>query len=342
MRRSEWTNVVTLLLLSVIALISSTRAASVGKGNLKSTEHYIVNNRINSERYRVTTEDGYRLTVFRLVTKAPSRGVALLQHGMRSSSADWLQLNSNLPSQLLAAGFEVWVGNSRGSPESAGHNNLRNTSADFWDFSFHEIGYYDLAAMIDAALEKSHHKRIHLIGYSEGSTAALVLLSERPSYGAKIASINLIAPAAFMANSQLKGVAQLYGKIERFFPWAAQSLNANGLIGNSRKALDHYRQLILSGRFQKYDYGPPMNLQRYGTQQVPDYDLSRITLPMALHFGELDPTVHPVDVRKLGQRLGRTTKVQLIPYPSFKHYDFISRREATSIVYPLIVKIVSK
>ncbi|XP_055527845.1 lipase 1-like [Wyeomyia smithii] len=333
--------VITLVL--VFALFNARRAAAENGSGRPSTEDYITQYRINADRYRVTTVDGYRLTLFRLKPLVTVRAVALLQHGNRQTSADWLILNSNLPLQLLSNGVEVWLANSRLSSESSGHTSIKNTSAEFWNFSFHEIGYYDLASMVDAVLSISKQKRLHLIGYSEGSTAALILLAERPEYGAKVISLNLMAPAAFMGHSTYKPIAQTLTNVRLFAPWLYAQLHVNNYVnGSTRKQLEHYGQLILSGRFRQYDYGSRLNKQMYGSEQPPDYPLNRITTPTVLHYGDLDSVVHPMDVKQLGQELGRTTSVQVIGYETLQHTDFLSRKIAAQQVYPNIVKNVAK
>lgn len=253
-------------------------------------------------------------------------------------------LDNNLPMQLLSVGMEVWLGNSRASPESADHTEFSKNSAKYWDFSFHEIGYYDLAAITDAALQISQRKQIHMVAFSEGSTAALILLAQRPEYNDKITSLNLLAPAALMANSQFKLVALLFSTIQVLLPWKISPIlsSSNLLTNNSRKELEHYQQLILSGRFRQYDYGQRENMQRYGTHEPPDYPLWRITRPVVLHYGGRDATVHPRDVEKLSTQFPRTSDVQLIEYDQLIHNDFLVRSEATSAVYPMVVESVMK
>jgi hypothetical protein len=59
-----------------------------------------------------------------------------------------------LPGYLLSdAGYDVWLGNFRGNRYSRGHlNATSNMNPDkdehFWKFSIHELGKYDLPAMM--------------------------------------------------------------------------------------------------------------------------------------------------------------------------------------------------
>lgn len=66
----------------------------------------------------------------------PTRPVVFLQHGLLGSSADWTM---NLAEQSAAfvfadAGFDVWLGNSRGNVYSRGHKNLSCSDKQYWQF----------------------------------------------------------------------------------------------------------------------------------------------------------------------------------------------------------------
>jgi lysosomal acid lipase/cholesteryl ester hydrolase len=58
--------------------------------------------------------------------------------------------------------------------------------------------------------------------------------------------------------------------------------------GTSTKTVLHYVQLVKSGNFQKYDYGKTKNLEIYGEKEPPHYNLTAITAPVALYWGEND------------------------------------------------------
>lgn len=62
-------------------------------------------------------------------------------------------------------------------------------------FSWHEIGYYDMPAVIDYVIERTGFKKLYYIGHSQGTTAYAVLASERPEYNEKIALSCLLGSA---------------------------------------------------------------------------------------------------------------------------------------------------
>ena len=86
------------------------------------------------------TEDGYLLQVNciinpRIQGKKPS---VFFQHGLLSSAESWLSNDAiSLPFILARAGYDVWLGNARGSRLSRAHKSLDpDKDAEFWEFSF--------------------------------------------------------------------------------------------------------------------------------------------------------------------------------------------------------------
>lgn len=95
------------------------------------------------------------------------------------------------------------MGNVRGTHESRHHIALDPTGQqkkEYWSFSWHEIGIYDLPATIDHILEKTNKKKLHYIGHSQGTTAFFVMASELPEYNEKIILNTAMAPAVFLNN----------------------------------------------------------------------------------------------------------------------------------------------
>lgn len=67
-------------------------------------------------------------------------------------------------------------------------------------FSWHEMGIYDLPAMIDYILKQTGQKQLFYIGFSQGTTQFFILMSLRPEYNKKIKLMSALAPVAYMGH----------------------------------------------------------------------------------------------------------------------------------------------
>nr|ALX00066.1 lipase 3 [Melanoplus sanguinipes] len=159
------------------------------------------------EKHEVTTKDRYVLTMFRIpfgkkspLKEGERRPACLLQHGLMNSADDWVIIG---PERALAyiladAGYDVWMGNIRGNWYSQKHLDLDPESDEFWQFSWHEHGIYDMPAQIDHVLNATGHEKIYYIGHSMGTTMFYVGMSLKPEYNQKIRAMFSLAPIAFM------------------------------------------------------------------------------------------------------------------------------------------------
>lgn len=165
------------------------------------------------ETHTLTTEDGYILELHRIPhgikgtnasyhSNSP-RPVVLLMHCLFCSSNDWLM---NYPDSALGfimadQGYDVWMPNSRGNTYSRKHLYMSPKKKEFWSFSWHEMGYYDLASSIDFILNKTKEEKLSFVGYSLGSPILIGLLSDKPEYNDKIKVGVLLSPVAYLTNS---------------------------------------------------------------------------------------------------------------------------------------------
>jgi hypothetical protein len=119
------------------------------------------------EPIKVHTDDGYTLTMMHVtgknsyaedgtVTTTPgnnTHGPILIQSSMGTSPDQWLDYyfmadptKNAVPLHLYDDGFDVYFSFSRGTVPSRVHDIYSAMDAEFWDFSWYELGMYDTKA----------------------------------------------------------------------------------------------------------------------------------------------------------------------------------------------------
>lgn len=102
---------------------------------------------------------------------------------------------------LAEQGYDVWLGNNRGSKYSHAHLELDPHSREYWDFYQEDMARKDLPTIIDHILAQTGHEKLTYIGHSEGTTQFFLGASLIPDYFT--AKVNLfvgLAPVASTAN----------------------------------------------------------------------------------------------------------------------------------------------
>lgn len=100
---------------------------------------------------------------------------------MLDSSDTWLINDEDkAPGFMLAnAGYDIWLGNSRGNKHSRKHKTLNpDKNASFWDFTFQHMADYDIPAVLKYVGDYTQQK-VHYIGHSQGTIQMHVALSKR-------------------------------------------------------------------------------------------------------------------------------------------------------------------
>eukprot|EP01022_Parablepharisma_sp_SALTPOND_P028456 TRINITY_DN70999_c1_g1_i1.p1 TRINITY_DN70999_c1_g1~~TRINITY_DN70999_c1_g1_i1.p1 ORF type:complete len:406 (+),score=34.97 TRINITY_DN70999_c1_g1_i1:72-1289(+) len=199
-----------LVLFTLLAL-----AQPISDNNLedaqKSVAEYVMSYGYQYEEHKVLTEDGYILTLWRIPGKIgqKSRGQpVLLQHGVLDNGFSFLfqEFNKNLPAMLLKEGYDVWIGNSRGTTRSLEHidkehHNWENLGGKYWDFTWDEMAMYDFPSVIEHVLSVTNHEKLKYVCHSQGCAILLAYASSHLEFvNTYIEKVVWLAPGMYVTS----------------------------------------------------------------------------------------------------------------------------------------------
>ncbi|XP_022952782.1 triacylglycerol lipase 1 isoform X2 [Cucurbita moschata] len=153
--------------------------------------------------HQIQTKDGFLLGLQRVSScdgdlekqKGPP---ILLLHGLFMGGDAWF-LNSareSLGFILADNGFDVWIGNVRGTRWSHGHTSLSEDEKEFWDWSWEELALYDLAGMIDY-INSLTKRKLYVVGHSQGTIMSFAALTQ-PDIAEKVEAAALLSPISYL------------------------------------------------------------------------------------------------------------------------------------------------
>ena len=138
-------------------------------------------------------------------TGQTDKPVVVMWHGLLDSCDLWaMNYASVAPAFTVAeAGYDVWLGNSRGNKYCREHVTLNpDTQPAFWDFSFQEMGKYDVPALLDYVEDHTGHKKVAYVGHSQGCAQMFSALVDQADYFKDRLSVFIaLAPAVELGHT---------------------------------------------------------------------------------------------------------------------------------------------
>lgn len=298
------------------------------------------------ETHYVQTSDGYILKIFRIFGKKGAtekiKGLPaiLICHGLGDSSDSAVVNDENMSIAYIAAeaGMDVWFMNNRGNKHSLKHVSLDTNNKRFWDFSYHEMGLYDVPAVVDYIKKITGLIKVTLQGHSQGGAQIFVLCSTLPIYCRdNITGIIALAPAVFVTNMSssfvklattlrldvalpLLGYHHLFGSREDMnnmthtlclfnhaFCDGIQGLISNDHPEENNEARDdvmksHYPSGMSTLSLRQFAYS--LRNDDFGWYKTKkSYNLKGILTPVILFGGNHDGLVVPEDINRLAKIL---------------------------------------
>ncbi|RWS01370.1 gastric triacylglycerol lipase-like protein [Dinothrombium tinctorium] len=285
-----------------------------------------------AETHYVTTDDGYILTIHRIVNpylKRTKRKPVMLQHGLLSSGVDWIinapalgieqskavfqnkTVSNNLGFALSLFGYDVWLTNSRGNTYGVNHTKFNPKKEDklIRDFFYEEGGAF---LPPNSVVNKLAEMVCKDFLFRDICSNLLFLIA-----GYDHLQLNETRLPVYIAHAP---------------------------AGTSAWNLVHFMQGIVSKKFQKFDYGGIKNRLKYGTKTPPSYNLTKIdTRYIAIFHSQNDWLADPDDVQFLRDQVkGHFLLDYKVQFPKWNHIDYIWGKEAAKYVYIMILRVLEK
>ena len=123
------------------ALLSFVSAANEDYPRMKQV---MDNYKFTWEAVEVETDDGYTLTTFHVTGNekgkfTPTKSPILIMHGAMSDAAAWVgyyPTGTPMMLQLAEEGYDIWLGNNRGTEYSQKHKTLTVNQPEFWHYTW--------------------------------------------------------------------------------------------------------------------------------------------------------------------------------------------------------------
>ncbi|KAL3273097.1 hypothetical protein HHI36_014551 [Cryptolaemus montrouzieri] len=257
-----------------------------------------------SEIHEVTTEDEYILTLYRIPHGRQGSGInskpILLMHGLFGQAENYVvsgMFNGSLAYLLADNGFDVWLGNTRGNMHCRRHKRLDPNTKSFWNFSWHEMGMFDLPASIDYVLEKTKTLKLYYIGHSQGGTIFYIMSSLKPNYQKKIILASLLAPAGYFNNFNhpfidpiIKFVKNMYQVlIDTMYEFPPKSMGLTNLVTNVCEGIS-FRDLC--ARVYNMLIGDSSDRVKKDLLPLVLKNLPTVSIKQPLHYGQVRMSGH--------------------------------------------------
>jgi len=235
--------------------------------------------------------DGHPMAVWNKAVKNP-KGIILFVHGRTWSAVPDFDLQVegeelSLMDGLVAEGYATYAVDLRGYGE---------TPRDSTEWSTPNVAAKDILHVLDWISKRHTGKKVHLFGWSMGSTLSLLATQQNPE---NIASLTLFGfwkdmDYQFPENKNTPVLRKTVNTAKN----AASDFIVPGSI--SQKAIDTYVKMALESDPVRVDW---KNVQEYNT-----LDPTLITTPTLLIQGELDPIAPTAVQAKLFTRLKTADK----------------------------------
>ncbi|KAM6203816.1 lipase member M-like [Sarcoramphus papa] len=254
-----------------------------------------------------------------------------VQHGLVLDGSNWVSSfpNSSLGFILADAGYDVWIGNSRGSSWSRRHLNFSVDQEEFWDF---RLGEWMHLAFLAGYEEFNREKLLTQPGdlHSKQDT-----LKDSPS-DRTLRTLHLLC-----LNPELGQLPHCYAAL-LWVPRDGQlqtPAQTSGLCWGKDPHGCASPMTAKTGEFKQFDYGEK-NKEKYNQTSTPFYRIEDMMVPTALWSGGEDWVNPPPETQRLLPRI--TNVVHHEHFPDWNHWYHIWGLDAPQRLYRQMVALMEQ
>lgn len=118
--------------------------------------------------------------------------------------------------------------------------------------------------------------------------------------------------------------------------WGGYSI-AETASGSSVRSVQHLIQLTKKGGTQKYNWGPKLNFEKYGSFEPPSYSLSKIMSPTAIYYSKIDKLIKYEAMKNTLLNIGNLRHAMEVPDPTYGHVEFIYGKDLYKLLFSDVV-----
>ncbi|ODV60982.1 alpha/beta-hydrolase, partial [Ascoidea rubescens DSM 1968] len=173
--------------------------------------YYIALENLKLVRYKIITEDGFILNLYRLLnrdedkytTEQNNRIPVLFLHGLLQSSASFVTNGKDsLAINLFNSNkYDIWLGNNRCFFDKKSYVLKNDNNPNFWNWDLNQMYQNDLSSMINFILKVNNNNntnKINLIAHSQGTTQSLISISNNhENISSKLVCFVALSPAIY-------------------------------------------------------------------------------------------------------------------------------------------------
>lgn len=195
--------------------------------------------------------------------------------------------------QFANAGYDVWLGNNRGNKYSATNNHMTPSSdpKHFFDYSFQDLGEYDLKTQIEQVLSVTGKMQLTYMGHSQGTSQMYyALATDQEWFKSRVNLFIAAAPIVRFKHIETKaklGITLMY-PLEAIFD-GADVWSIMGKEINSE--FDNWKKTSLNGAFVEWFLNAVGGSSEYENAKWSDiagsWGPARASTKELFHYGQM-------------------------------------------------------